>query len=305
MILGAALLACILVQRAPAGQQVPPAPPAVQAPPVFSETPMPPPSAPKKAPAPRETAPAVPGATAPAGEAHAGGPLPQIVPPVALLTRVADPVAYLDAEARAEKFLWHWQKMQSMRVGDGVRQGVAGISEVHFTRDQGELRLWGDTQAFLTSSNPKGHVLEFRSVSRARIHAREYPMVLKLPGGTELKATDTVFVVSLTDMSNRYEVRNSGPGEIELSGPVLPPGTRGVPAGNSILLPLLVEPLAVSQEPTTLDVWQGSSLRLESGVSAQRAGDRLVLDGEGLARVGGARIRVEHGQQVNVWKPRR
>lgn len=227
-------------------------------------------------------------------------------PSVATLTRHADPVAYLDGETREQRILFFWDKMVGLRVGDGLRQGVAGISDLHFHDDMSELRLYGQTHAIVEAATPEAHVIRVLDLRRALIHSRAARLELHLPGGTVLTATETVFRLSLDELDRRWVVQNSGPGEVRVNGPVVVPDVAAITAGMTTQIPLLEQPPAENGGPVleTVDAWQGRTIRLGPGVESTKNEGQLELGGEGVAKVGGARIRVMNGRTTTVWKPR-
>ncbi|MBI4880100.1 MAG: hypothetical protein HY812_10655 [Planctomycetes bacterium] len=222
---------------------------------------------------------------------------------IALLTRLADPVAFLDAESQAERTLFHWDKGAPLRAGDGLRQGVAGCSQVFFLDDRAEARFYGQTHLIVEADDAGGHVLLLRDLRCAVFDLKTAATRVLLPGGTEVSGRGTWFRVIKDDVNGRYVIRNAGPAELSLAGPVLPPGAAGVPAGHEVEIP------AVEAEPPpdkqVVDVWEGKVLRLDRGVLPTRVGADLFLEGEGLARVGGARIRLIEGGRTRIFRPRR
>ncbi len=223
--------------------------------------------------------------------------------PIARLTRLADPVAYLDAESQAEQPLFHWDKAELLRAGDGVRQGVAGCSEVFFLDDRSEVRLYGQTHLLVETDSAGGHVLRLRDLRCAVFDLKTAATRVVLPGGTEVSGRGTWFRIIRDELNRRYVIRNAGPAELSLAGPVLPPDTAGVPAGHEVGIPVVeADP---QPEQQVVDVWEGKVLRLERGVLPTRVGADLFLEGEGLARVGGARIRLVAGGRTRIFRPRR
>lgn len=224
---------------------------------------------------------------------------------VAILTRLTDPVAYLDAEARAEKTLFHWEKKHELREGDGWRQGVAGLSEIYFLDDASNIRCFGETHAFLSATQTE-HRLKLHAVRRLLVEARTIPVVLDLPGGTTVTFSDTVLRFELDDRDHRWHIKNDGPGEVRLAGPLLPPGTAAVAAGHELDLPRLVAaPGDAPPTPSnsTRDVWAGRVVETTGDIRTIRRSNEIEFEGSGTASVGGARI-VLNGSRVRVWKPR-
>ncbi len=236
------------------------------------------------------------------------GPKPDVpAEPIAFVTRLTDPVAVLDAEAEAELPLFHWEKKHGLRLYDGLRQGVAGVSEVFFPDDYTTLRFFGENHFFITESGAKGHRLEFEAIRRVRVEARATPIVLLLPGGTTITCESTILNVSLDERDHRYIVKNDGPGDVHLEGPILPPEAASVPAGNEVQIPIVQDAktadLDGSDAQVTRDAWAGHSLELQGDVAVTRHTNELELTGSGTARVGGARI-VVNGSRVIISKPR-
>lgn len=227
--------------------------------------------------------------------------------PVAILTRLADPVAALDAETRVEKPLFHWEKTFGLRVGDGLRQGVAAISEIFFPDDLSEIRCFGATHWFLDSVKGENggaqHRIRVLELRRMRIDARKAETVLALPGGTQLKFATTVLQLGLDERNHRYQIKNDGPGEVRIEGPIVPLAGGSLLAGQVVQIPLVLDPTTAATPGKVADSWSGLSLDLPESVRGQRQGDSLELEGTGVARVGGARI-VLNGHPVRVYKPR-
>lgn len=227
--------------------------------------------------------------------------------PVAVLTRLADPVAALDAETRVEKLLFHWEKTFGLRVGDGLRQGVAAIAEIFFPDDLSEIRCFGSTHLFLeevkdADGNPR-HLIRVIELRRMRIDSRKTPKRLSLPGGTTITFSKTVVQLALDERDHRYHVKNDGPGEVRLEGPIVPLSGASVLAGHEVQIPLVVDAATAMTQGRVGDSWAGRSLELDASVRAVRQGESLELTGTGVARVGGARI-VLNGSPVRVYKPR-
>lgn len=269
----------------------------------------PPPSTPPtQAPGSEEPAPAPP------RDAAAAEPPPApIVPPTefepapiaAILTRLTDPVAYLDAEAKAETFLFHWEKKRDLRPGDGFRQGVAGLSELYFPLDSANVRCFGETHAFLVPTDGE-HRLRLHAVRRLLVEARLTPFVLELDGGTTLTFSETVLRFELDDRNHRWIVQNDGPGEVRLAGPVLPPMTAAVAAGQRVEIPRIVAPeidAPASLANATRDVWDGKTVATHGEVRVTRRSSEIEFEGSGVVSVGGARLVLDHSR-VRVWKPR-
>lgn len=227
--------------------------------------------------------------------------------PVARLTRLADPVAWLDGEARAERVLFFWNKAAPLRVGDGVRTGAAGIAELYYPDDQTEIRLFGEALIRLGPVTANERLLDVVALRRAFANLRGPETVWKLPGGTEVRAADTVVRLELDEFDRRWRIRNAGPGEVRVKGPVTPIEFAAVPAGHEVAIPLVESaPRAVTADSQeTLEHWEGQVVRLGPGVRSSKRDERLVLEGAGLARVGGARIVVRDGRAVTLRKPRR
>src|SRR6185436_10382756 len=100
----------------------------------------------------------------------------------------------------------------------------------------------------------------------------------------------------------RYILTNDGPSEVQLAGPVLPPESAALPAGNQVEIPLVLDAATADSEsktPGTRDAWAGRTLELAEGVRAARRTNELELEGTGVARVGGARI-VVNGTRVVI-----
>lgn len=243
--------------------------------------------------------------SAPADAPPAGTETPP--EPVAILTRFADPVAALDAETRVEKPLFHWEKTYGLRVGDGLRQGVAAISEIFFPDDLSEIRSFGATHCFLDSVKGENggaqHRIRVLELRRMRIDARKAETVLALPGGTQLKFKTTVLQLGLDERNHRYQIKNDGPGEVRIDGPIVPLSGGSLLAGQVVQIPLVLDPETAGTPGKVADSWAGLSLDLPESIRGQRQGDSLELEGTGVARVGGARI-VLNGHPVRVYKPR-
>ncbi len=237
---------------------------------------------------------------------------------VARVTRIADPVAALDTQARDERMLFHWDKSASIVVGDGVRQGVAGISELFFFDDKSLVRSFGEATMFVTAADDQRHVIRADACARLAVESKEIPLTIELPGGTVLEAKQTFFRVQLDDLGRKWLIRNAGGGEIKVSGVVPPAGTPTIAAGHEMSIPVPVAPgdpvaqAAGATDPAnpspgsaggTVDVWRGSTIRLGPGLHATKKDEDLELEGPGVAQVGGARLVLEDGSRVTVWRP--
>ncbi len=251
---------------------------------------------------------------------------------VARVTRLADPVAAIDTEARNERMLFHWDKSVGIRVGDGMRQGVAGMGELLFTDDNSLVRSFGEATMYVTEASAQRHALRCDACARLSFEVKDIPLRIELPGGSVLLAQNTQFRVQLDDLGRRYVVRNAGAGNIKVSGTLVPPGTDTITAGHEMPLPVPVaptDPVAIaadaatsnsnadaagadastqpappaSRAPDAVDVWQGSTIRLGSGARATKKDSDLELEGPGVAQVGGARFVLEAGSRVTVWRP--
>jgi hypothetical protein len=337
-----AMFAAFLATTAAARQDVPPSPPAPPPAPVEPVDPVPqvpppvepvPQVPPPVEPVPQDPAPVAPAppaepaapgevpptagdvgnAAPPAGEPPVAAPAVEggeatassveaVAQEVARLTRLTDPVALLDGEARAEKPLFHWEKTAAMRVGDGLRQGVAGVSELLFP-DFTELRINGATQVVIVASGADGHRLAFRELRRLRLESREIPLVLELPGETILTCQGTVAMIALEEFDHRFLLRNAGPGSIAIAGPRIPLGSATLAAGETVRLPMpLARPEAGAGAPRR-DAWAGYSLLADPALRVAPRGDEIVFEGSGVATIGGARI-VVSGVPVRVYRPR-
>lgn len=222
---------------------------------------------------------------------------------VARLTRLADPVALLDGEARVEKMLFYWEKSAMLRVGDGVRQGVAGFSEVFFPDDRSEIRSYGETHLTIEPGDSRLHVVRFQDLSRTIVELRDVRTRLLLPGGTTLEAENTWIRVGRNELGGSLIIRNAGPSDVHIEGPVVPVGVAALAAGHEVRIPL-VEKSPVPAEDEQVDTWENRLIRLGPGVQSTKTDMDLHLDGEGFARVGGARIRIPPGGSMRVWRPR-
>lgn len=220
--------------------------------------------------------------------------------PAGWLTRLADPVAWLDGEAEAEVMLFHWDKKRPLDPGDGVRLGVAGMAELFLPDDGAGVRLFGEAHVFLERDDDGTRVLRFLTLDRAVFELRSTATRILLPGGIELAAQDTWFRVTRDPFGRHFLVRNAGSGAVAVSGPVVPAGVAAVAAGHEMEIPVVMEPTAPAMPD---DVWNGYRVVLPLGVHAERSGDELRLEGEGVARVGGARIRVHDGSAARIWRP--
>jgi hypothetical protein len=270
-------------------------------------------------PTPTEAAPPTPAPPTPAPEAAApqardaepvsapreSAPATPSLPP-AILTRLTDPVAFLDGESKSEKVLFHWEKKHELRFGDGFRQGVAGVSELYFPADHCQIRAHGDTHAFLVDSGADEHRLRVYTARRVRVEARETPVVLELEGGVTITLAQTIMALALDERDHRWWLKNEGRGEIRVEAPRLPLGAASVPSGNELTLPLLRdEETATLGAPAAAarEVWDGHTIETVGEVTTTRRSNEIEFSGSGTARVGGARIVIE-GSSVRVWKPR-
>ena len=231
---------------------------------------------------------------------------------VARLTRLADPVAFLDSEARVEKTLFHWEKSAYMRVGDGARQGVAGFGEIYFLSDGTEIRMFGECHLTIRSSQDGHHLVQFQDLTRSVFDMGTDQTRIELPGGTVVTGSKTWLRLGKDEMNTAWIIRNAGPSGVVVSGSVLPIGDATVDAGEQvkILLPAPEHELLDAAEKAdpgleTQDRWEGRMIHLGQGVEATKTDTDLILSGEGLARVGGARIRLpEGGRRIRMWRAR-
>ncbi len=231
----------------------------------------------------------------------AAGPQGGLGQPVARLTRLGDPVAYLDGEARAESTLFHWDKSRLVRVGDGVRQGPAGIGEVFFLDDQSEVRLFGAAHMTVEATDESQRTLRFLSVRRAVIDLKGLETRILLPGETTIRGNGTWLRITRDEFDRRYIVKNAGPGPVTVEAAALPQGKLTLTPGRVVEVTITVP----SRVDGPDDFWNGYRIRLDDGVRLVDRGDVLVLEGEGVAHVGGAKIRVESGRTAKIWRPRR
>lgn len=227
--------------------------------------------------------------------------------PVARLTRLSDPVAWLDGEAQAERPLFHFDKVAVLVAGDGLRQGPHGSSELALTRVFGTIRHFGETRLFVDPADGGGVMLRYEKLRRLHVQSAAAGLTLALPGGTRLRADSAAnFQVAMDEFDRRITIRNAGPAEIRIDGPRRPGQVAAVAAGESVELPLLagaLESPALAAGRTWR--WQGREVRAEPTLSIVEGGDGLVLSGMGTAVIGGARIRLPAGTSARVWTPHR
>jgi len=226
---------------------------------------------------------------------------------IAVLTRLADPVAMLDGEAQAEKMLFHWEKTVYLRRGDGVRQGVAGIAEVLFLDDQSEIRLFGECQMTLASSQADERVIQFRDLARSVIKLKSVRTRLELPDGTSVTGQNTSLRLGQDEMGRVWVIRNAGPTGVVVAGPVVPVLDSMVDAGQQVKIPINREsrPELSESDAVSQDRFEGRLIYLGPGVEATKTDTDLILTGEGLARVGGARVRLPPGgRRIRMWRAR-
>jgi len=232
---------------------------------------------------------------------------PAIVSDSISLIRLADPVAFLDGEARREVFLFYWDKLRSLRPGDGVRQGVAGISEINFAgkSSHANIRMFGDTYVLVEKIEPDRRFLTVHLFGRMLCRARGGEMILKLPRGNEMRAKNTVFSFGWDTMHINMVVQNVGPGTVALTGPIMPLNISTLEPGGKVEIPMNVSPEPPGRVTPTdrTHVWSGRVIGLGPGVESTKEGGAIVLSGEGTAWVGGARI-VVRGRPITVRDPR-
>ena len=225
--------------------------------------------------------------------------------PVARLTRTADPVALLDGEAESERHLFYNAKSIDMRAGDGIRQGAHGASRVYFSDDFTVLSHFGETHCRLVDG---GRVLEYERFRRIQAQVGEKPVELRLAPGLTLRLLgDGSVRVELDERDHRVRVRNAGPSEVLVQGDIRPPGVASVAPGGEAWLPLLHDPSAhdAVEAMPQVTTWRGRAVRAADGVSVESSGHGLELSGDGLAVVGGARIRVAPSHKIRIWRPSR
>lgn len=223
--------------------------------------------------------------------------------PIARLIRLTDPVAKLDGRARAESMLFHWDKETSLRRGDGLRQGVHAASELYFPSDRSVLRLSGETHLVVGLDEGGGRRIDVTDLRRLQADVRDEAITLRLPGGTDVTARGTWFRVTLDPLDRRYVIRNAGPGEVVIGGPVTPLREASVLPGHEVEIPIVQGAGRASEPPS--ESWEGLRLELTDDVRVERTATGLRLAGTGTARVGGARLHVRPGQAIHVRHPRR
>jgi len=223
--------------------------------------------------------------------------------PIARLTRLTDPVARLDGRARAEETLFYWDKSADLRRGDGVRQGVHGDSEVLFLSDLTVVRVTGEAELRVgkdASGDRKVHVTEMRGF-QAKV--RDEPLTFLLPGGTEVTARNTWFRLKLDELDRRHVIRNAGPGEVIVKGPVTPVEEGAVLPGHQVAIPVVTDPPSVTGVDD--DGWSGARLEVPVGIRSETNNESLILSGSGVARVGGARLKIHPGRSLEIRRPQR
>jgi hypothetical protein len=262
----------------------------------------------------RETAPAAPQQPAPAAPAPAA-PAPRATapaaPPKLRMVRLADPVAFLDGEARREDMLFFWDKFRAVEVGDGIRQGVAGISELTIAGSAAVavVRSFGDTHLLVESIEQGRVTLDVRIFSRMFCALDAEELVLKLPEGYELRASETTFQLHWDDLGRRFVVENAGAGVVRLQGPIQPLDFDTLEAGDRVEITMKVPapPNAAAERLVAIareEVWAGRTILLGQGVESTKQDQDLVLQGDGTAWVGGARIVVRGGSPMYLRDPR-
>jgi hypothetical protein len=222
---------------------------------------------------------------------------------LARLTRIADPVAKLNGEARSERMLFHWNKFADLMSGDGGRQGDAGISEITFTSDLSTVRMFGATQFAIERGADGVTQLRFDELHRVIVSTRDEGLRIVLDDGTTLVAAGTWLRIARDELDRRYVIRNGGPLDLEISGSTHLRDVAVLRAGESVEIPITRGDAAIAESGVRADVWQGLVVRAEAGVERGEAAGQLVLSGEGTAEVGGAKI-VLTGQRVLVRRPR-
>jgi len=223
------------------------------------------------------------------------------------LTRLVDPVAWLDAEARAERHLYFYDKVADLEVGDGVRQGVAGTSELFFS-DFTQVRQYGETRMWIERKTPTESTLRYEQADTLLVDVPAgSTLTVRLPGGYVMIASDLWFRVELGDMSREFQVKNSGPGELRVTGPTNADAAAALPPGNTVSLPIVEDPAAVRyrQDSRPRDVFAGLPVRLDSEQTSERSADGLWVRGAGTARIGGARIHLPPGEAIRLRRPTR
>ena len=244
---------------------------------------------------------AAPASPAPASRA------PEVAPPteapIARLTRLTDPVARLDGRARAEEMLFHWDKSADLRRGDGLRQGVHADSEIYFVDDRSVVRVLGEAELRVGRTASGARTLDVVEMRSFQVKVRERPLVIRLPGDTEVTATGTWFRVTLDPLDRRHVIRNAGPGEVTVKGPVTPVREGGVLPGHEVEIPLVVDPPSVLGVHD--DAWAGARIEVPDGVRSEMNQSRLILSGSGVARVGGARLKIQPGRTLMIRRPQR
>jgi hypothetical protein len=256
-----------------------------------------------------ETPPAAPAAPpAPAGQEPPRAAAPA-APPTLQMVRLADPVAFLDGQARREDMLFFWDKFRPVRVGDGIRQGVAGISELTIAGSAAVavVRSFGGTH-LLVEKIEQGRVwLDVRRFSRMLCIVDAEELVLNLPSQYELRATRTTFQLHWDDLGRRMVIENAGVGVVRIQGPIEPLDVSTLDAGDKVEITMHVpaSPQAAEERLIAIEheeAWAGRTILLGRGVESTKQEQDLVLAGAGTAWVGGARI-VMRGRQLIVRDP--
>lgn len=221
------------------------------------------------------------------------------------LARLVDPVAWLDGEARVERHLYFYDKFADLEAGDGVRQGVAGASELSFS-DFSRVRQHGETQVWIQRITGNDHELRYEQVRHLIVEVvADSTLTLRLPGGYVLTASDLWCRISMDDLIRNYEIKNSGPGELRISGPTTAADTSVVLPGHEVSLRRVEDPQAVRfhKDSRPQDVFAGLAVRLDAEQTSERLEDGLWVRGTGTARVGGARIHLPSGEAIRIRRP--
>ncbi|MEW6745587.1 MAG: hypothetical protein AB1486_22785 [Planctomycetota bacterium] len=223
------------------------------------------------------------------------------------LIRHADTVSVISSQTGGERRLFYWYKQCLLAHGDEVRQGPGGVSEIIYN-DNTVVRLLGPNRVRTRLAEDGTRIVEFVEFARAIVEIRDVVTRLRLPGGTTFEATGTEVVLGRRD-GRAIEIRNSGPGTLDLYGLPRAAGAMTLPPGYVVFAPDL--PVLDRGPVGELHAELLSGLRVVTGegLEVERTAQGLLLTGEGpgpaVADVGGARVLVAEGVRLHLGRARR
>ncbi|MFH2001728.1 MAG: hypothetical protein ABIK28_18730, partial [Planctomycetota bacterium] len=199
--------------------------------------------------------------------------------------------------------LFYNTKIVLMSENDEVLQGSSAISECRF-EDNSKLRFFSRARYRLGSMNRDEHVILVDDFTRILLKSRDTVTVL-LPGGTRM--TSRASEVYLETEGHFIHIRNAGFYEVELSGYLVEPEDEILPAGHQIAIPMFGVELKEEKEPIVVREVAGMIIKTTGGYEFEEKPGFLIVSRpgleDGLAYVGGARIKLDAGEKIRLRLP--